>query len=173
MHKNILIVVGITTLFLGLAIQPSIAVNPISSENEDDCSICPKVSKPHLVRLKRLLDRFEKYNERLSVISKHNPEVEGKYQELSDRINPLSEMNKILNSNYLFNFTACVILFLIWLLYGILFIIPLRFIYEFLLNKKPYIMAEIVANFIMIAAIPILPVFLLWFKNCTSGIIMG
>jgi hypothetical protein len=59
MHKNILTVVGITILFLGLAIQPSIAVNPITSDNEDDCSICPKVSKLQVVRLKRLKDKLE------------------------------------------------------------------------------------------------------------------
>ena len=34
MHKNILTVVGITILFLGLAINPAVAVNPISSDNE-------------------------------------------------------------------------------------------------------------------------------------------
>ena len=36
MHKNFLSVVGITFLFLGLAIQPSIAINPISSDNKEE-----------------------------------------------------------------------------------------------------------------------------------------
>jgi hypothetical protein len=72
MYKHILTVVGITILFLGLSIQPSIAVKPISSDNEDDCSICPKISK-----LKEL----------------------GKYQELFDRTTTLKEMNKELKSD--------------------------------------------------------------------------
>jgi hypothetical protein len=60
-------------LFVGVAVQPSIAINPISSDNEDDCSICPKVSK-----LKEL----------------------GKYQELFDRITTLKEMNKEIKPDY-------------------------------------------------------------------------
>jgi len=73
MHKNIPIVVGITILFLGLAINPAIAVNPISSDNEDDCNICPKVS---------------------------NLQVVEKYRELSDRINTLPEIeDKDLSAN--------------------------------------------------------------------------
>ena len=73
-------------MFTGIAIQSAIAVNPISGDNEDDCDICPKVSKIHLVRLKSLLNRVETLNNKLLVMSKLNPEVEEKYQELSDRI---------------------------------------------------------------------------------------
>ena len=70
MYKNILTVVGITILFLGLSINPAIAVNHISSDNADDCNICPKVSKLQGVE---------------------------KYKELSDRITTLKEMNKKIN----------------------------------------------------------------------------
>jgi len=94
MHKNILICVGITILFLGLAIQPSIAVNPISADNEDDCSICPKVSSLHLVGLKDLINRVETLNNKLSVGVKHNPDVAEKYQELSEGITTLTKMSK-------------------------------------------------------------------------------
>ena len=41
--KNGLVVVVIL-LLVGVAVQPVIAVNPISTDNEGDCSICPKVS---------------------------------------------------------------------------------------------------------------------------------
>jgi len=59
--KNGLVMVVIV-LFIGVAVQPSIAINPISSDNEEDCSICPKVIKTHLVRLKEILLRFETLN---------------------------------------------------------------------------------------------------------------
>ena len=46
-------------MFVGVAVQPAVADTPISSYNEEDCDICPKVSKLKVVE---------------------------KYQELSDRI---------------------------------------------------------------------------------------
>lgn len=97
MHKNFLIVVGITLLFMGLAIQPSIAVNPISIDSEEDCYICPKVSSLQVVRLKSLINRVETLDNKLSVMSKLNPIVAEEYQELSDRITALKELNKELN----------------------------------------------------------------------------
>ena len=53
------LVVGVILLFIGIAIQPAIAVNPISTDNEDDCDICPKISNLHLVRLRSLINRVE------------------------------------------------------------------------------------------------------------------
>ena len=97
MNKKFLLAFGITILFLGLSINPTIAVNPISSDNEEDCDICPKVSKTHLVRFRSLINRVETLDNKLSVISNHNPEVAEKYQELFDRITTLVEMNKELN----------------------------------------------------------------------------
>ena len=91
--KNGLVMVVIL-LFVGVAVQPAIAVNPIYSDNEDNCNICPKVSKLHLVRLKSLIKRVEILNNKLSVMSKHNPEVADKYKELSDRITTLTDINK-------------------------------------------------------------------------------
>jgi len=94
MYKNIILAVGITILFMGVSINPAIAVNPISSDNEDDCEICPKVGKTNLVRLKSLIDKVETLNNDISLISRLNPEVVEKYQELSDRITIFTEMNK-------------------------------------------------------------------------------
>ena len=99
MNKNILLAVGITILFLGVSINPAIAVNPKSSDNEEDCSICPKVSKLHLIGLKNLLNRVETLNDKLSVISKPHPEVAKRYQELFDRITTLKEINTELKSD--------------------------------------------------------------------------
>ena len=95
--KNGLVVVVIL-LFIGVAVQSSIAVNPISSDNKENCDICPKVNKTHLIRLKSLINRVETLNNELSVVSKYNLEVEEKYQKLSDKITALTEMNKELKS---------------------------------------------------------------------------
>ncbi len=93
------LVVGVILLFIGIAFQPAVAVNPISADNEEDCSICPKVSKLQIVRLKSLINRVETLDNKLSVISKHNPEIAEKYQELSDEITTLKEMHKEFKPN--------------------------------------------------------------------------
>jgi len=80
------LVLGVILLFIGVVFQPSVAVNPISSDNEEDCDICPKVSNQHLVRLRSLIDKVETLNNDISLMSRLNPEVVEKYQELSDRI---------------------------------------------------------------------------------------
>ena len=92
--KNGLVMVVIL-LFIGVAVQPSIAVNPNSSDNKDDCNLCAKkVSKPYLVLLKSLINRAETLNNKLSVISKFHPKLTEEYQELLDKITTLKEMNK-------------------------------------------------------------------------------
>ena len=48
-------------LFIGIAVQPSIAVNPISSDNEDDCEICPSLNSDR----KQICEYFGKLIERL------------------------------------------------------------------------------------------------------------
>jgi hypothetical protein len=45
MNKIILSVVGITILFLGVSIQPAIAITPTTFDSEEECEICPKISK--------------------------------------------------------------------------------------------------------------------------------
>ena len=97
--KNGLVMVVIL-LFVGVAVQPGIAVNLISTDNEEDCDICPKVSKTHLVRLKSLIDKVETLNNNISLMSRLNPEVVEKYQELYERITTLKEMNQILKPDY-------------------------------------------------------------------------
>ena len=108
------LVVGVILLFIGISIQPAFAINSISSDNEEDCSICPKVSKQHLVRLKSLINRAESLNNKLLVMSKLYPEVAEKYQELSDRIITIKEMNKELKPDRKYPI-ICTILLIIWL----------------------------------------------------------
>ena len=97
------VVLAVIFLFVGIAIQPTIAVNPISYKGEEDCNICPKVSNLHLIDLKNLIKRLEILNNKLLVMSKLNPEVEEKYQELSDRITILPEsIGRLKSLKYLF-----------------------------------------------------------------------
>ncbi len=94
MKKEILIAIGITFLFLGLAIQPSVAVQPDISVNDNDCNLClKKVSKTHFVLVKTLTRRLETYAKRLSLEYKDKPEVAEKYLELTSEISTLSEVN--------------------------------------------------------------------------------
>ena len=88
--------VGVILLFIGVTVQPAIAVNPISSDNEENCNICPKISKLQLVE---------------------------KYQELSDSITTFTEMNKKINpvTPREDNQTICKIL---WIVLGV-FVGPL------------------------------------------------
>jgi len=60
----------------------------------DDCDLCPKVSNLHLVLIDRLVNRVETLKTELSVVSKLNPLIEEKYQELSKRITTFKEKNK-------------------------------------------------------------------------------
>jgi hypothetical protein len=116
--------VAVIILFLGLAVQPSVAVQPDSEEREDDCNLCPKkVSKPHLERLTTLLDRLDKYDNQLSEQSKLYPELEEKYQDLSNRFTTLTLLNEILklNSNWFLGWG--VICFFLFVATGILMLI--------------------------------------------------
>lgn len=107
--------VAIILLFVGVGIQPAFAVTSNTTESEDDCDICSKASKQYIDRLTTLLDRLEKHNNQLSVLSKHNPEVEEKYQKLSKKIAIFKEMNKELNLDWNFPI-ICTILSIIFVL---------------------------------------------------------
>ena len=81
------LVVGVIVLFIGVGIQPAFAVTPDTSDSVEDCNLCPKASKQQIDRLNNLLERLVRYDSQLSILSKHNPEIEEKYQELSNYIN--------------------------------------------------------------------------------------
>ena len=119
-----ILVVGVIVLFIGLGVQPAIAVTPDTSDSDDNCNLCPKkVSKPHLERLTTLLDRLDKYDNQLSEQSKLYPELKEKYQDFSNRFTILTLLNQILklNSNWFLGWgVICVFLFVAS---GILFLI--------------------------------------------------
>ena len=76
-----------------MGIQPAIADVSITttSDSEEDCSICPPVSDSQIVRVKSLLNRLEKYEGIMPLLSNLNPEILEKYQEFSDRNTILPE----------------------------------------------------------------------------------
>jgi hypothetical protein len=87
------LVVGVILLFIGVAVQPSIADNPISSDNVEDCSICPKVSTRLIVRLKSIFDRFEMYDNIQYIISKNHPKIIDIYQKIYYKISEYNQNN--------------------------------------------------------------------------------
>lgn len=102
-------------LFVSVGIQPAFAVTPNSTDGEEDCDICPKVSNQYIVLIKSLLNRLEKYDNQLSLLSKLNPEFEEKYLELSIKITTLKEMNKEIKSDYPYPIICSILL----IIYGI------------------------------------------------------
>jgi hypothetical protein len=123
------LVVGVIVLFIGVGVQPAFALNESASisDDEDDCNLCPKVSKQHIVRIKDLIDRLDTLNTKLSKVSKLNPEIEENYQEISDRISTLTEMKEKYLSNDEWDFpfirlTLCFILVPFW---GVAFMISM------------------------------------------------
>ena len=89
MHKKILIVVGITILFLGVGFQPALA-NEVSisktSDIHEDCLECQHISKVELLKVKLLLIRIEAITNIIFSKFSHIPEVKEKCEEVSNRV---------------------------------------------------------------------------------------
>jgi hypothetical protein len=90
------LVVGVIALFLGVGIQPVVAVIPDTSDNKNDCNLCPKVSKHQNERM------VERVNH-LSTIIKHMPINEEEKQEISDSINIIQDGEKIFTCDELWD----------------------------------------------------------------------
>ena len=97
MNKNLLsktLVIGIIFLFIGVSVSSAISIDAKSTisnnESVEDCG-CQDVSSQHLVRLERLLDRLEVSTKILLLLSKHNPEIAEKCQEMFDRITTITD----------------------------------------------------------------------------------
>jgi hypothetical protein len=66
--------------------------------NEDDCKICQSVSKKHLVKINSLIYKIDKNRNKLSLLSKYNPETEEKFKKISNRFSFLEQFSE----NYIF-----------------------------------------------------------------------
>jgi hypothetical protein len=112
------LVVGIIVLFIGVGVQPALAVEPKVSENtmetEEDCG-CKEVSDVNLNRLDKALNRLEGNTGFISFLSKRNPKIAEEYQELSNRINALTEMNEEYFSIWPFPVICSILYFLLFL----------------------------------------------------------
>ena len=109
MKENIFrksLVVGIIVLLIGVGVHPVFAKDTIktTSETLEDCG-CQPVSNHNLNRLEKLSNRIEKLLNRAEIftnitakLSKNNPEISEKCEELSKNISKLLEMNDNLKS---------------------------------------------------------------------------
>ena len=124
------LVVGVIVLFIGVGIQPAIAVTPNTADSEEECNLCPKVSNLHLVLLERMLNRVETLTSKLSVVSKLNPLIEEKSQVLSDAITTFKEKSNEFKFErpLIIRRILCGIAFtiysVVWLIGGVLSLIP-------------------------------------------------
>jgi hypothetical protein len=125
------LVVGVIVLFIGVGIQPAFAVTSDTPDNNDDCKLCPKVSKSHLILIRSLLNRLEKYDNQQSELSKVNPEFEKKYQEISNKIKNLKDINSSINTKWDFPI-ICSILGIIALSFG-----TIAYIIDLFLQQNP------------------------------------
>ena len=96
------LVVGIIILFVGMGVQPALAVeNKVSTdkvEDLEDCD-CQEIDDEQLGILKKYLNRFESNIKKLSLLFKDNSEIANEYEELT---NSIQEMNIVINSDIKF-----------------------------------------------------------------------
>lgn len=89
-------------LFIGISFEPVSAVDIKLSindkENENDCG-CKIVSDEQRIRFEKLLNRLEIQIKKLSLSFKENPRFIEKYEELSNKILTLDELNLELKSD--------------------------------------------------------------------------
>lgn len=130
MHKNIILAIGITILFLGVGIQPAIAKDVSlskPSDNGDDCDICPSINKiNNLVdkkEYKKLANMIDKYFEMYSNSKLDTPK--GNFR-------PICGILRILHAQYI---ARVIILLTIWgLLYSLYHFFP-HMIYAYYLFR--------------------------------------
>ncbi len=86
--KKKLIGIFICMLFVGVSVSSAFAVDTkqsmVNKASEEECIECKEVSKTDLIKVERLLNRVEVYSKLLLVLSRNNPELNGKSKELID-----------------------------------------------------------------------------------------
>jgi len=94
-HKREILAIVIVALFIGVGIHPAFALDTnqsmVNKTSEEECCNCKEIDNRHLVRLKKQLNRLEVYTNLFLVLSKHNPELKEKIEELLGEIKTLKE----------------------------------------------------------------------------------
>ena len=90
-HTRGILALGIICLFIGVGIHPAFAVDTktsmVNKANEEECWECKEIDNRHLVRLEKQIKRIEVYTKFLLVLSRYNPEIKEKCEEILDVIN--------------------------------------------------------------------------------------
>ena len=90
------IVISIILLLIGVSVSSAISVDTdstISDNESEECRECNEVDDRQLVVLEKQLNRLEVYSKLLLVLSKHHPELEEDYNELTDMISTLNTLD--------------------------------------------------------------------------------
>jgi len=106
--------IAVIILFVGVGIQPAYAINSDASEIDDDCNLCLKVNKQFVFKIKSLICKIEVNRNKLSKLSKYNPDIEEKFTKISSRFSFLKQFseNYVLYWNFPF---ICSYLFVVQL----------------------------------------------------------
>ena len=93
-HTCKILAIGIIALFMGVSVSSAISVDTESTivEIVEDCG-CEEVSDSDLIKVERLLNKVEVYSKLLLVLSKYNPEVKDKCEEILQVINSNKQWN--------------------------------------------------------------------------------
>ena len=67
--------VAVILLFIGVSVNPAIAVKSDSTDSDDDCDLCPKVSNQQIYKLKSIESEFKIQNNKISLLYEQNPET--------------------------------------------------------------------------------------------------
>jgi hypothetical protein len=157
------LVVGVIVLFVGVGVNPAFAVDVSKSvsDSEEECDLCPKASNQQINRLINLLDKLERYDNQLLVLSKHYPEFEEKYQELSEIVTDFKEINKELKSDNFDVNKFCNIA------YPLLFILVAPAV--FYLTWDVNLFTTLLLPFVILISIPGLILTITWMALCWPG----
>ena len=87
--KKVWIASILATLMLTVLLTSVVSANEV-----EDCNCKPTISDLQVVRIERLLNKVKIYTNFISLLSKNNPEIKEKCEELSNMIITLKEINK-------------------------------------------------------------------------------
>ena len=101
------LVIGVIVLFIGVGIQPAIAVDiktTISNNQNEDCKSCDEVSESDLIKIEKLLNKVDVYSKLLLLLSKYNSELRELSEELSNQLSNINKLYDEFNINILQQF---------------------------------------------------------------------